>query len=92
MKSDSNYRFFEDAHWVRLVLMAIFWLVVPVIQFLIGVVALVQAVSVLVRQEPVEALTPLGSQLSRWVLQINDFLVYRSDRRPFPLSDWPDAQ
>ncbi|RMA78935.1 DUF4389 domain-containing protein [Umboniibacter marinipuniceus] len=92
MKPESKYRFFEDAHWVRLLLMAIFWLVVPVIQFLIGVVAIVQALAALVRQEPIESLTPLGSQLARWVLQINDFLVYRSDRRPFPLSDWPDAE
>ena len=92
MKPDSNYRFFEDAHWVRLLLMILFWMVVPVIQFLIGVVAVVQAIAALIRQEPVSSLTPLGAQLARWVLQINDFVIYRSDRKPFPFSDWPDSE
>jgi len=86
---ESKYRFFEDAHWLRLLLMAIFWLIMPLLQFVLGVITVVQGIAALVTGEPIPSLQRFGGQLAQYVSEIFKFLVYRSDKRPFPFSDWP---
>jgi hypothetical protein len=86
---ESKYRFFEDAHWLRLLLMALYWLVMPFLQFLLGVITVIQGLAALITGEPIPSLQRFGGQLANFVAQILQFLVYKSDQRPFPFTDWP---
>jgi len=85
----AGYRFFEDAHWLRILQMVVYWLILPFVTFAIGVIAIIQTVCALVNSEPLTRASRIGGQLIAFLRQICDFLIYKTDEKPFPYSDWP---
>ena len=75
--------------WTRLLAMIILVLVFGVAQSLMGFIALVQFIWTLIDKEPNENLLGFSRSLSAWIHQTARFLMFVTDDRPFPWTDWP---
>lgn len=75
--------------WVRGLLMLLFAIVLEVVQFLSGLMALVQFVLLLVNGAPNEPLRRFGAALAIYAQEIVAFLTCASEQTPFPFGDWP---
>ncbi len=74
---------------MRILQMVIYWLILPLVTFAIGVIAVIQTVSALLNNEPIDKAADLGGQLVEFLRQICDFLIYKTEDKPFPYQDWP---
>ena len=76
--------------WLRLVFMIVFWILNGMTHAVIFAVILLQFFWVLFTSEPNEKLTAFGRSLARYTLEINSYLTYYTNERPFPFDrDWP---
>ena len=86
-EDDSNYSI-----WFRLLWMALFYLVLFIAIELITLASCIaQTVLVLVNGQPNDTLREFSSRLNRYSYQILEYLTFRSDRKPFPFSEFPEA-
>jgi len=76
-------------HWIRLVYMVLFALVLQVAGTVMYFVVTVQFVYSLVTGKNHEILRNFGGNLSTFIYQTLQFLSYNSEEKPFPFSDWP---
>ncbi len=81
--------FLSKELWLRIVYMVIFYLVSKVLWLLIILIAVVQALASLVTGKVIEPVWEFTFTLNAYMLQIFDFLTFRSEEKPFPFSDWP---
>ena len=79
------------AGWVRVLFVAIFWVVFYVSQLVIAVVVVAQCAFTLIGGTPNVHLLSFGDGLSRYVQEILRFVTFNSDRRPFPFSEFPKS-
>ncbi|MDN3640039.1 DUF4389 domain-containing protein [Simiduia curdlanivorans] len=79
-------------HWVRLLFMILFGLVLQVASIVVGVVVVLQFIFALITGKDNENLRQLGASLTAYIAQTLAFLTYNSEDKPFPFSDWPDAK
>ena len=89
MESDAPYR--SKNTWIRGLFMLLYGIALGICQWLIVVIALVQFVFRLLTGEDNEQLRKLGVGFSRYVAEVTLFLTYASERKPFPMSSWPDS-
>ena len=75
--------------WIRIVLMLFFALISWLVRFAQILIAVVQAICVLISGEENERLRTAGMVTSIYQAQIWLFLTYASDSKPFPMSDLP---
>ena len=75
--------------WIRIVLMLFFALISWLVRFVQILIAVVQAICVLISGEENERLRTAGMVTSIYQAQIWLFLTYASDSKPFPMSDLP---
>lgn len=74
---------------LRAIWMLIFFFVWQIAELVLLVVVVVQLVLQAVKGKPNEALLELGDSLSQYVAQIGRFGTLNTDRKPWPMSDWP---
>lgn len=79
-------------HWIRLVFMVLFCLVLQVVSLVIGVVVVLQFLFSLISGRDNENLRAFGASLTEFVGQTLAFLTYNSDEKPFPFADWPSPE
>ncbi|MFT5113714.1 MAG: hypothetical protein ACI8P9_003045 [Parasphingorhabdus sp.] len=85
--SDQNY-----GHWLRLLWMLLFfYLIFYALKLVIAVTALTQFILVIVNSEPNETLKSFSGRINRYSYEILQFLTFNKDRKPFPFSEFPDA-
>lgn len=75
--------------WVRALLMLLFAMAFQLAAWLLVCVAVVQLVISVATEGPNPRLGALGAGIGRYLAQIADFVTFRSEALPFPLSDWP---
>lgn len=75
--------------WIRAVYILVFWFAYSVAEFVLGATVLFQFLFVLFTGEKNEKLLLLGQDLSQYIYQLNQFLTFNTDEKPFPFSDWP---
>lgn len=92
MENRSTHNLANPALWIRLVYMILFWLLLVVARFAIGLLGLLQFLLVLLTGTDNERLRGMGESISQWVLQAMRFLTFNSERKPFPFQDWPRAE
>lgn len=80
----------SSAHWVRLLFMILFALILYVASFVVGVLVLVQFLFALITGSDNQNLRQLGDSLTQYIGQTLRFLTYNSDDKPFPFADWPE--
>jgi hypothetical protein len=81
--------FLNPQHWLRLLIMIVFFMVQHIVRWLIGMIALIQFVLTLVTGSLNANLVSFASSLSTYGYQIMLFLTYVKDDKPFPFSPWP---
>lgn len=77
-------------HWIRLVFMILFGLVLQVASLVVGVVVLLQFLFALLTGADNENLRAFGASLTRYIADTLKFLTYNSEEKPFPFADWPN--
>ncbi len=77
--------------WIRLVVMALFVIMLNIAGVLMWAVCLVQFVFVAATGAKNPKLLSLGSSLGQYIHQVLDFLSFNTEQRPFPFADWPSA-
>ena len=76
--------------WVRILYMLFFWMAYAVAEFLLGVVAVFQALVTLFTGETNDAMHRFGKNLSAYIASILEFQTFNSEELVFPFADWPD--
>lgn len=79
-------------HWIRLVFMVLFALVLQVVGSVVMLLVFVQFLFSLITGKSNSALQELGSSLSKFIYQALAFLTYNSEEKPFPFADWPTPE
>lgn len=78
-------------HWTRLVYMVLFALFVYVAAFVVAVLIVVQFLFALITGSDNRKLRQMGNGVAHYIHQSLLFLTYSSEMKPFPFSDWPEA-
>jgi len=79
-------------HWLRLVYMLLFAVLLYVAGVVMGVVIVLQFLFALLTGSPNRNLRQFGKSLALYIYRALEFLTYSSDDKPFPFSDWPEAE
>lgn len=80
-----------NAGWMRVLFVAIFWVVFYLTQLVIAAVVVAQCAFTLISGTPNAQLLSFGDSLSRYVQEILRYITFNSDQRPFPFSDFPKS-
>ncbi len=76
--------------WIRILFVALFWVIFHVTQLVVLAVAIGQCLFSLFTGGPNAQLQKLGHDLSRFVQEILAYVTFNSDKRPFPFNDFPN--
>lgn len=79
-------------HWLRLVYMLLFAVVLYVSAIVMCLVIVLQFLFALIGGSPNANLARFGASLGRYIYLILLFMTYNREAKPFPFSDWPDAE
>ena len=77
---------------IRILYLILFYLIYRVTDLVLLLVMLVQTILNIFSGEPSASIKLFGKSLGVYLLQISEFLSYASDEKPFPFSDWPQAE
>lgn len=79
------------AGWVRVLFVALFWIVFYLTQLVIAAVVVAQCAFTLISGGPNAQLLIFGDSISRYVQEILRYVTFNSDQRPFPFADFPKS-
>ncbi len=79
----------KKSTWLRILFVALFWLVFNVTQFVLLAIAVGQCLFKLFTGNPNPQLMKLGHNTSQYVSEILAYVTFNSDKRPFPFDDFP---
>ena len=82
----------SESRWLRLVFMVLFAMAAYVAGFLIFLVAVVQLVHGFIKGQPNDRLLTFSAGLNQYVFQIIQFVTFNIETKPYPFSDWPQAE
>lgn len=77
-------------HWLRLVYMLLFVVLLYVAAVVMGAVIVLQFLFALFTGSPNRNLRQFGESLALYIYRALAFLTYSRDEKPFPFSDWPE--
>lgn len=77
--------------WLRGLYMLLFLVIHGLVKGIIFVVAVVQFVITLFSESPNLPLKKFGQGLSTYLYDTTQFLMYNTENKPFPFSDWRQA-
>lgn len=75
----------------RILYMILFWLLSRLAWVFVGIFTVVQLLFVMIRDEKQPDLLRLSDSVVKFARQSGDYLVFKSDYKPFPFNDWPAA-
>ncbi|TVZ39526.1 uncharacterized protein DUF4389 [Alteromonadaceae bacterium 2753L.S.0a.02] len=79
-------------HWLRLVFMLLFAVLLQVSLAVMWVLVAIQFIFALITGKDNLNLRSFGDSLSQYIFKTIQFLTYNSEEKPFPFSDWPESQ
>jgi hypothetical protein len=82
----------NNSVWLRGFFMLVFGFIGGFARFAITLIAILQFLSLLLRQKPHSGLQLFGQTLNNYLYQINQFLTANSEDYPFPLGTWPSSR
>ncbi len=82
----------SSKHWIRLVYMVLFALFLQVASVVMWALVVVQFLFALITGSDNTNLRKFGDSLSKYIYHALRFLTYNSEEKPYPFSDWPEAQ
>ncbi|RRV50886.1 DUF4389 domain-containing protein [Stutzerimonas stutzeri] len=87
--NQSNQATERESLILRAVWMLIFFFVWQLAELALLVVVVLQLVMRLVKGNADSSLQGFGDSLSQYIAQIGRFATFNTERKPWPLSDWP---
>jgi hypothetical protein len=78
--------------WLRGGFILVFALIYGISKIVIWSLVLFQFVSLLITKETNPQLRRFSKSLSVFVYQLLQYVMFNSDEKPFPFSDWPEAE
>ena len=79
-------------YWFRAVYSVLFLLCAKIAGTLILLIALAQIIFTLVTARPNARLVSFGGSLAKYIFTIFNFVTCKSEDKPFPFADWPEAE
>ena len=79
-------------HWLRLLFMVLFALILYVTGFVMAVVVVLQFLFALITGQDNPNLRRFGQSLAQYIYQTLCFLTYNREDKPFPFDDWPNEE
>ena len=76
---------------IRLLYVVLYALIYAVAEVVVAAVVILQFGFKLVTGNINDRLNSFSASLNRFIYQILEFATFRSDDKPFPLGDWPEA-
>ncbi|MBT3335152.1 MAG: DUF4389 domain-containing protein [Methylococcales bacterium] len=92
MQEDINQNLQKLSTWKRIFFMAIFAVIVSLVQIVLQLIILLQIASMLMTGNPNTNILSFGKKLSMYLYDIVLFLTFNSERLPFPFSEWSLAE
>jgi len=89
---DVEKELLEGGIWIRGLYMLLFVLIYGVAELVVAAVAVAQFGWIIVAHERNHRLERFGMSLSRFVYQVVCYWTFTSEFKPFPFSEWPDAE
>ncbi|HEY0666407.1 MAG TPA: DUF4389 domain-containing protein [Gallionella sp.] len=77
--------------WTRGIFMLLILLAIHVSGTVLFLVTLIQFLLVLLSETPNARLVTFGRSLGRYLQQCVNYLIWASEDKPFPFSDWPSG-
>ena len=77
--------------WMRVLFVAIFWVVFYLTQLVLAAVVIAQCLFTLISGKPNQHLLKFGDSMSRYVQEILQYVTFNTDQRPFPFNDFPKS-
>lgn len=74
---------------LRAIWMLVFFFVWQLAELVLLVVVVVQMIQRCISGTPNQTLQEFGDSLSQYIAQIGRFGTFNTERKPWPLSDWP---
>jgi hypothetical protein len=81
--------FVQQGKWLRLLWMMGFSFIYSISLWVLWLIVAVQFLFVLLTNSPNENILRASSGFRNYMVQILDFITYRSEDKPFPFSDFP---
>ncbi|TLM76096.1 DUF4389 domain-containing protein [Microbulbifer harenosus] len=78
--------------WLRLVYMVLFAVLLEVAGFVMLAVIIAQFLFAIFSGGANDNLRRLGDQISTFIYQSLQFLIYNTEEKPFPFSEWPESE
>ncbi|WP_084646150.1 DUF4389 domain-containing protein [Marinimicrobium agarilyticum] len=79
-------------HWLRLVYMLLFAVLLYVAGFVMGFIIVLQFLFALLSGSANKNLRQFGESLALYIYRVLQFLTYSREDKPFPFSDWPEPE
>ncbi|WP_193161191.1 DUF4389 domain-containing protein [Microbulbifer hainanensis] len=77
--------------WLRLVYMVLFAFLLEIAGFVMLAVVVLQFLFSIITGSSNDNLRRLGDQIASYIYQTLQFLIYNSEEKPFPFSEWPES-
>lgn len=81
----------SEYFWIRLFFMLVYLILVEIAVSVLTLFIILQFLYRLFVGESQSDLFRFSSSLTKFVLQAYRFLTYQTEDKPFPFSDWPEA-
>ncbi|WP_078085439.1 DUF4389 domain-containing protein [Microbulbifer mangrovi] len=78
--------------WMRLIYMVLFAVLLEIAGFVMLAVVIAQFLFAIVSGGANDNLRRLGDQIASYIYQTLQFLIYNSEEKPFPFSEWPESE
>ena len=78
--------------WLRLIYMVLFAVLLEIAGFVMLAVVIAQFLFAIVSGNANDNLRRLGDQIASYIYQTLQFLIYNSEEKPFPFSEWPEPE
>jgi len=78
-------------HWLRLLFMVLFVILLEIAGVVMLAAIVLQFLFAIISGGPNDNLRRLGSQIASYIYQVLQFLIYNTEEKPFPFSDWPEG-
>ncbi|MBB3059517.1 DUF4389 domain-containing protein [Microbulbifer rhizosphaerae] len=78
-------------HWLRLLYMVLFAILLEIAGIVMLAVVVLQFLFSIITGGPNDNLRRLGDQIASYIYQTLQFLIYNTEEKPFPFSEWPES-
>lgn len=92
MQDQTKANLTNESIWVRLIYMVVLAIAYAVAEAVVFVVAIFQVLAALITGQVNRPLHDFSANLAVYVYQIVQFETFNTEEKPFPFSDWPDAE